>query len=258
MNGSDPNGRSSLSADELQHPPTPEEIAKALQHAADTFTDIVEPSDATPPGDQSWNLFIGNEVHKAIERRFADLNEGNDVYFDTRLDTILENTALHGNPNRLKPGTEADRPDILDTTYGRLYEIKPDNDAVGAVTQLNRYLRELHDAGATDVHAGEVDVPGTSEGVVSAPGGYQDIVTSSGAVERLKGGYAIYASPAPGVILYDKHNGRFTPRTASDTSCSLNQALNLAAAVTKAIIETLVIVVGIGLEGGGGRAPALV
>jgi RHS repeat-associated protein len=256
VNRSDPSGANAVGAGEPGTPPTPAEIAQLLKRVADTFHDIVMPSDATPPGGQSWDFFIGNEVHKAIEQRFLDLNEGSDVYIDTRLDIILLNSALGGRAGLLPPGTSALRPDILDATYKRLFEIKPDDDFAGAQEQRDAYLEALHAAGAQSVHAGPSSAPGTS-GVVSAPGGYQDIVASNGAKERIPGGYAVYVSPAPGIILYHKYNGRFSPQAATNTSCSLSQAMSLAAAVEKAILETIAIVVGVGLEGGGGGNPAL-
>src|SRR6185437_7441077 len=79
-----------------------------------------------------------------------------------------------------------------------LYEIKPYRSYDDAVTQLNKYLTAFRMAHVR-VTAGPSDAPGAT-GIVSAPGGY-----------------AAFASPAPGIILYRKFNGTFNPATAQNT-----------------------------------------
>ncbi len=80
------------------------------------------------------------------------------------------------------------RPDIYNITSGAVYEIKSVNDSASAAPDRTSALYALKAAGLKATPGSSSDI-GTY-GVVEAPGGY-----------------AVFFSPAPGVILYQKFNG---------------------------------------------------
>ncbi len=168
-------------------------LAKIPKSLLDTFNKMksFKAGKWNPKGNIDKGAYIGTEVHKAIAEKYVLSNPGDKVFGNySSLSSILEffpgsNIAALAEKARLKP-------DILNVTKRHLYEIKPETNATAAVLERDMYV-ELFKLAGVDIERGPSGAPGTS-GVVQAPGGF-----------------AIYYSPVPGVILYRKRNGDFDP-----------------------------------------------
>jgi hypothetical protein len=169
-------------------------LAKIPKSLLDTFNKMksFKAGKWEPKGNIDKGAYIGTEVHKAIALKYEQSNLGDDVITNYKsVGTILKknfpgsNVAALGDKAGLKP-------DILNVTKRHLYEIKPETNATAAVLERDMYV-ELFKLAGVDIERGPSDAPGTS-GVVQAPGGF-----------------AVYYSPVPGVILYRKRNGDFDP-----------------------------------------------
>jgi RHS repeat-associated protein len=222
VNGSDPSG---LAATGPNTQPTQADIDRLLQSVLDSWPNIVMPSSDRPPGNQPWQYFEGAFVHNRIAVYYANQNSGSVVWGNTI--TVGRIVAYFGGDvSALSATQRAEKPDIFDLTYRRIYEIKPYTSYGAAVTQLNKYLASFNAAHVYMVHAGASGAPGT-RGIVTAPGGY-----------------AVFASPANGVILYRLYRGRFRPAASQSTDCS-------AAALEHAVVTVVVTVFGIVVWVGG-------
>jgi hypothetical protein len=168
-------------------------LAKIPKSLLDTFNKMksLKAGKWEPKGNIDRGAYIGTEVHKAIAQKYEDSNPGDKVFLnDSPISSILKffpgsNVSTLAEKARLKP-------DILNVTKRHLYEIKPETNATAAVLERDIYV-ELFKLAGVDIERGPSDAPGTS-GVVQAPGGF-----------------AVYYSPVPGVILYRKRNGDFDP-----------------------------------------------
>jgi hypothetical protein len=144
------------------------------------------------PGNLRADAYVGSEIHKAIAQKYRDSNSGDDVFLNNSpISSILKsfpgsNVATLAEKARLKP-------DILNVTKRHLYEIKNETNTTDAVTERDVYI-ELFKLAGVEIERGPSDSPGVN-GVLQAPGGY-----------------AVYYSPVPGVILYRKRNGDFDPK----------------------------------------------
>ena len=197
-NGADPSGLI----------PTQAEIDQLLQGVLSRGTQIVMPGNQRPPGNQPWPYFVGTTVHNAIAAHYSNENPGSVVFTNNfPLSAILRYLQGSADPAALSVKQLAFKPDIYDATYRRVYEIKPYRNFAGALVQLNLYVQAFHLAHVYMVAPGPSNAPGTS-GIISAPGGY-----------------AVFASPAPGIILYRKFNGMYKPAPAHNVTCSATQVV---------------------------------
>jgi hypothetical protein len=168
-------------------------LAKIPKSLLDTFNKMksFKAGKWDPKGNIDKGAYIGTEVHNAIAQKYRDSNSGDDVFLNhSPISSILKsfpgsNVATLAEKARLKP-------DILNVTKRHLYEIKPETNATAAVLERDMYV-ELFKLAGVDIQRGPSNAPGTS-GVVQAPGGF-----------------AVYYSPVPGVVLYRKRNGDFDP-----------------------------------------------
>jgi hypothetical protein len=95
-------------------------------------------------------------------------------------------------------------PDILNMATGALYEIRPVNDAAGALAKATQEVETFNAAGMP-VHLGAIGAPGTY-GIV--PGAW--------------GGYNVFWSPTPGVIVYQySRSTSYANGTQNDPSVAL-------------------------------------
>jgi hypothetical protein len=137
--------------------------------------------------------YIGTEVHKEIAKNYQFENPADSVITNyVSISTILKERFPSADVSAVGKGT-LKKPDILNVTKRHLYEIKTEASATAAVIERDEYIEWFKLAGVA-IERGPSDAPGAN-GVVKAPGGY-----------------AVYYSPAPGVILYRKRNGDFDPK----------------------------------------------
>jgi RHS repeat-associated protein len=163
-----------------------------------------DPSDATtlgdtpPPGLKSkkWDppsndkktkaTYVGNEIHKEIAAYYTATHPGNVIY--TNYHSIAEIANALGLGNKSVKGEDVE-PDIAD--FGpvgskrkvKIYEIRPEDDLVGAETKAISEVAVLNAKGIP-ARLGPMSEPGTY-GWVPAPNGW-----------------AKFWSPVPGVIVY--------------------------------------------------------
>ena len=192
-NGADPTGDYAA----LANPPTsiPQSVIDSMIKAVkDAWPNKVTQGGWNPNG-TPVRAYIGTEVHKAVADYYRAANPGDNPIFTNYnpVRTILRD-GYHIAAPPLTNNELADKPDIVNVPRNWLYEIKPTTAAVAAVSDLAYYLGLLHRGGATDLRPGPSSGSGTA-GIVPAPGGY-----------------AVFGSPAPGVILYQKFNGDFQPK----------------------------------------------
>ncbi len=144
------------------------------------------------PKNQPKGMYVGSEIHRAIARRYTNLNPGDAVFTnDISVGRILKD-GFKINPKSLNAKEAGLQPDIFNVTKKHLYEIKPENLIANAVIERDVYTSTFANAGVTVQH-GPMTALGAN-GVVEAPGGY-----------------AMYYSPLPGVILYRRKTGDFDP-----------------------------------------------
>jgi hypothetical protein len=153
--------------------------------------EILHATGLTPPGDQPWRYFIGNEIHRAIGRDYSQQVFPDQVFVDQQIGSVYRQIT------RSEPSPHSDlnkRPDIVNAGGYPLsptrelpeYEIKPISDIEGARSQRDRDIRAMNDIGLNAV-------PGPSAGV-------QGVVATPN-------GVAAYFSPEEGVILYRNFQG---------------------------------------------------
>jgi hypothetical protein len=143
------------------------------------------------PGKQPPNFYIGNAAHLAIVEYYKKLHFGQQGFYNyVPIASILQAYAKKGvdvNLDSLSEKELRDKPDITNISLDNLYEIKPWNAASQAVTEVTYYQQIFLKAG----------VP-MEKGPMTDPG-------AKGAME-IPGGFIVFFSPSPGVILYKKKN----------------------------------------------------
>ncbi|MEM6270680.1 MAG: hypothetical protein AAF998_14660 [Bacteroidota bacterium] len=143
------------------------------------------------PGKQPEPFYIGNEAHKAIARNYALLHGGQTVFTNSfPIASILEAYRNKGFSPDIANLTEkelSDRPDISNVSLEHLYEIKPWNSPEQGLTQATYYQRIF------------------AKAKVPMQLGPMNDAATKGALE-VPGGYVVFYSPMPGVILYKKKN----------------------------------------------------
>jgi hypothetical protein len=183
-----------------------DDVAKAVSRVVDPDTLFgpsmamaagpVGPGPWAPPGGQPIPFYIGNTAHIGIALEYLAAHAGDAVATNftpitTLLDAFTRLGALN-NPASLSPGELIARPDIINMTRRHLYEIKPYTGATQAAGEAAWYAAIFAKAGIL-VSLGPSGEPGTS-GIIPAPGGYFS-----------------FASPAPGVIVYQYRRGTYVP-----------------------------------------------
>lgn len=141
------------------------------------------------PGDQPPNFYVGNTAHEAISANYELLHQGEKVFTNSvPISTILTAYEAQGidiDYDRISEKELRDRPDITNGTLNHLFEIKPWTDAGQASAKATYYNQIFLKAG-----------------VPMQLGPMNDIATK-GALE-VPGGYIVFYSPMPGIILYKK------------------------------------------------------
>jgi hypothetical protein len=161
--------------------------------AAAAATSPVAPGGWNPPGNQPIPFYIGNEAHVAIALAYVAAHAGERVFTNAiPFSTILGQIA-RARPGAVDAANLALKPDIANITLHHLYEIKPVAQLAEAEAKLALYLGIFNTAGVP-MSAGPQTAAGTA-GVVPAPGGYY-----------------MYESPLPGVILYQYRRGQYQPQ----------------------------------------------
>ena len=191
-------------------------IDKMIQAVKDVWPNIVMPGGSTKKG-QPEQLYQGFDAHRAIARSYTAANPY-DVpmytnYFPVK--TILRDGYSITNTTLSQDQLDS-KPDIVNVARNWIYEIKSVRQYGAAVLDLTRYLNAFHAAGeptgnrVVDMSLGPSNGMGTA-GVAPAPGGY-----------------FVFGSIAPGVILYEQFDGTFEPKPGQQSS-SIEQALAAAA-----------------------------
>jgi len=178
--------------------PTPtnsqDAINLELDNVAGSWTSVVGPGPGNAPQTPSEYGIVGTELHQLIGSYYRRMNPGQ-VFVNQTIGTILDDGFGVHDP---RASLLTDRPDILDRTQLYMYEVKPSTELQAAYNQLYRYLAEIDQfstAGVPYISPGPKGARGTY-GVIEAPGGY-----------------AVFAAPAIGVILYRYRPGQFRPAT---------------------------------------------
>jgi hypothetical protein len=157
----------------------------------------IQKGDWNKPGNQRADAYIGNEIHKRIADNYEIQHPGQFIVknhypiksvFKDHFKGVADVTKLSAKDLDLKP-------DILNVTQRDIYEIKPENQIANAVIERDAYIA-IFDAAGVKIKPGTSTERGAN-GVVQAPGGY-----------------AMYYSPIPGVILYKYKRGDFDPVNA--------------------------------------------
>jgi hypothetical protein len=149
----------------------------------------VGPGPWNPPGNQPVPYYIGDQAHRQIADFYRNANFGDQIFTNTTpITTILDRLKKGDSKPELSAEQLLMRPDILNSTKEHLYEIKPEGSQALALTEATLYVTALNQAGVS-VTYGPSGVPGT-EGAIEAPGGY-----------------FLFWSPVPGVILYRYRRG---------------------------------------------------
>jgi len=146
-----------------------------------------QPGYWNPPGNQPIPFYLGNQAHLGIASFYATNHSGDIVFanFITIL-TILQEFQRMGLTPKSGALSTKDlglKPDILNASRRHLYEIKPESSQNLAFTEAQMYARIFAAAGI-GITLGPIDEPGT-RGLIPAPGGFY-----------------IFWSPIPGVIVY--------------------------------------------------------
>ncbi|MEM1000255.1 MAG: hypothetical protein AAGN35_24595 [Bacteroidota bacterium] len=170
------------------------------------FAQLIEQMDPPQwdPGKQHPNFYIGNEAHRAIAKYYKGLHSDSDVFTNSRsMASILDYYNDQGYDVNYQSLTKKDlnsRPDITNATLDHLFEIKPWRDAAGANAQVTYYHQIFLRAGIP-MQLGPVSDP-AARGALPVPGGY-----------------IVFYSPSPGVILYKRKNEQKekVPREAPQT-----------------------------------------
>jgi hypothetical protein len=189
---------------------TAEQLVDILKGTAGKISDdILKQLNKFKPFEKgAWNkpenlrpdAYIGTRIHAAIAKNYQDANSGDLVYLNySPISTILGKSFPDANLSKFPKEKLGMKPDILNITKKHLYEIKSEASVADAVIERDVYIALFKMAGI-DIYQGPSNAPGTN-GVVQAPGGY-----------------AIYYSPLPGVILYRKKNGDFDPKKVPITA----------------------------------------
>ena len=135
------------------------------------------------PGEQPESLYIGWMAHALIAQAYKDAHPSELVYANHfPIATIL--TAFSGSqPGALNPSFAQLKPDIVNVVTGEIYEIKSMTQWQNASLELAMYLAVFRAANVPLIPGAPL-APGTF-GVIPAPGGF-----------------FVYESPLPGLILY--------------------------------------------------------
>jgi hypothetical protein len=139
---------------------------------------------------ERWGFFLGKAAHTAIGREYLARHPLRAVFVDpANLYRIVERGKL-GDPQRLSELVRLLRPDITDTSYRLLFEIKPDDEESRdeGREQAGRYLAALNAA---------VDPDKQLVGGTGYEGSLFVEFENGGALWRLS-----WRTPEPGVTLY--------------------------------------------------------
>jgi hypothetical protein len=157
----------------------------------------VGPGPVNRPGQQPWPYYIGNAAHDAIAAHYVNKHPEDERWIFTNYvasSTIASSLGIDPTRTGLPTWALAMRPDIvnLGPIPGHLYEIKPWSAFPSALASAQTYLSILQWSGV-NVQLG----PSTDRGV-------QGVVPGPG-------GFFVFWSPWPGVILYQWGPGTFDP-----------------------------------------------
>ncbi len=159
------------------------------------FKNVIKADKWEPPGKQDPAYYIGNEAHKRIAANYREKHPGERLFMNnTSFVGILGNLRQEVLLDKLTSKEKLLKPDIFNATKGHLYEIKPANSIGLALTEVVMYQQIFQKLGLR-AELGPSNDPGVN-GIIAAPGGHY-----------------IFASPLPGVIVYQKKNGNYQPKT---------------------------------------------
>ncbi len=167
-------------------------IATGIAAMGLTPLNVIGPGPWEPPGNQPIPFYLGNQIHDVIGEEYKSKHPGDEVmlnYFP--ITSILNRFLRHGvlsHPENLTEVEKNGKPDIVNLNRRHLYEIKPKNRISEGVAEASLYALAFAKAGVV-VTLGSTSEPGTS-GVLPAPGGY-----------------IVFNSPVPGVIVYQYRRG---------------------------------------------------
>lgn len=160
----------------------------------------IGPGPFNPPGNQPINFYIGTEASKSIATNYALFHPGDTVLSNfIPISTILPYFQLLGQNVNVTNLTKEERglkPDIVNVNRTHLYEIKPFRQQALALTEALFYISLFNKAGV-NINLGPSNEPGTF-GAIAAPGGYY-----------------LFASPQPGVIVYRYRRGTYQVNQAN-------------------------------------------
>jgi hypothetical protein len=159
---------------------------------------VIGPGPVNRPGQMPWPYYIGLSAHDAIASYYEAAHpEHRSLIYTNRIAnrTIIADMGLDPGATRMRKWKLDAEPDIVNMgpIPGHLYEIKPWSAAPAAMAEAMAYTSILRYAGV-NVGLGPSSDPGV-QGVIPAPGGY-----------------VVFWSPAPGVILYQWGPGTFDPK----------------------------------------------
>jgi hypothetical protein len=181
---------------------------------------------------------VGTALHQAIALYYESENAGNTVFSNNdMIRQILTEPPLagQGDLSKLNEDQMKLKPDILNATLRVLYEIKPVGQYAAGIRQMVKYLTAFKQAGVAD--------PEVTAGAIGAAGTYGILPVS--------GGYAVFGTPQPGIILYQLVQGDFKPSDAAGDQQSsfarilANAALSAALVVGGAVVAGEEIVNGV-------------
>ena len=175
-------------------------VMDLLAKAAQAFGKAVAalPGSSFPTSLPEWGR-SGTLVHTAIGDYYYGFHRNDALFRNSKsIGKILRSApyAGHTNPGNLRGYQLRWRPDIVNASWNDLYEIKPVTQYANGIDQMVNYIAAFNQAGVP-MNAGPSSDAGVS-GVVAAPGGY-----------------AVFASPQPGIILYQLMEGDFQPQQAA-------------------------------------------
>ncbi len=157
------------------------------------FAQIIESMGAKDwnPRGMPPNLYVGVEAHKAIAKHYEGMHLGQEIYNNyTSVATILrtyEDMGIEVDYDNLSPKELRDKPDITNVSIHNLFEIKPWTSGPQAAAEVTYYHQIFMKAGIP-MQLGPISDAG-AKGALPVPGGY-----------------IVFYSPQPGVILYKKKN----------------------------------------------------
>lgn len=172
----------------------------------DGVADIIKAGEWKAPGEQPGNLYIGREAHEDIGKNYhgkhkSDTVVTNDISVKSILRQFRDDFYSSPQMENLSDKELKSKPDILNLTQRHVFEIKPYNEEGGiggGLLQLETYITAFQNAGII-IAPGATTEPGT-RGILPAPGGY-----------------IVFISPVPGVIVYRKKNGDFNKADVPDS-----------------------------------------